>query len=208
MEFIGNVLKRSITITLFLGLMALPGAASAITPDGASKFIGELSSHASSTLNLSGLTLNQKEAEVRRLLSESFDLKLIGRFVLGRTWKKTSKEQRVQYLDLFKQFVLRSYSRRLGGYTGQNFNVVHAKNFGKKDVLVTTKISRPSGPPIEARWRVRLRKNGHKIIDVMVAGVSMVQTQKSEFRSVVKRQGVSGLIETLRLQVSKFSAQK
>ena len=93
-------------------------------------------------------------------------------------------------------------------FRSQKFNVINAKNFGKKDVLVTTKISRPSGPPVEARWRVRLRKKGHKIIDVMVAGVSMVQTQKSEFRSVVKRQGVSGLIETLRLQVSKFSAQK
>jgi phospholipid transport system substrate-binding protein len=202
------VLKCSITIILFLGLMAWAGTATATTPDGASKFIEELSSKASSTLNSGGLTLNQKEAEVRKLLSESFDLKLIGRFVLGRAWKKSSREQRVQYLGLFKQFVLRTYSRRLGGYTGQRFNVVNAKNFGKKDVLVTTKISRPSGPPIEARWRVRLRKQKHKIIDVMVAGVSMTQTQKSEFRSVVKRQGVSGLIETLRLQVSKFSAQK
>jgi phospholipid transport system substrate-binding protein len=202
------VLKRSITIILFLGLMAWAGTAAATTPDGASKFIGNLSSKASSTLNSGGLSLNQKEAQVRQLLSESFDLKLIGRFVLGRAWKKSSKEQRVQYLGLFEQFVLRTYSRRLGGYTGQKFNVINAKNFGKKDVLVTTKISRPSGPPVEARWRVRLRKKGHKIIDVMVAGVSMVQTQKSEFRSVVKRQGVSGLIETLRLQVSKFSAQK
>ena len=202
------MLKRSITILLFLGLMAWAGAATATTPDGASKFIGQLSSRASNTLNSSGLTLNQKETAVRKLLSESFDLNLIGRFVLGRAWKKTSKEQRVQYQDLFEKFVLRSYSRRLGGYTGQKFNVTNAKSFGKKDVLVTTKISRPSGPPIEARWRVRLRKKGHKIIDVMVAGVSMVQTQKSEFRSVVKRQGVSGLIETLRLQVSKFSAQK
>ena len=207
-ENIGNVLKCSITIILFLGLSAWAGTATATTPDDASKFIEELSSKASSTLNSGGLTLNQKEAEVRKLLSESFDLKLIGRFVLGRAWKKSSREQRVQYLGLFKQFVLRTYSRRLGGYTGQRFNVVNAKNFGKQDVLVTTKISRPSGPPIEARWRVRLRKQKHKIIDVMVAGVSMTQTQKSEFRSVVKRQGVSGLIETLRLQVSKFSAQK
>ena len=75
-------------------------------------------------------------------------------------------------------------------------------------MLVLTKISRPSGPPIKAGWRVRETKNGHKILDVMVAGVSMVVTQRSEFRSVIRRRGVTGLIETLRLQVSKFSAQK
>jgi len=57
-------------------------------------------------------------------------------------------------------------------------------------------------------YQVRQKKDGHKILDVMVAGVSMVVTQRSEFRAVISRQGVAGLIETLRLQVSKFSAQK
>ncbi|MDP6426995.1 MAG: ABC transporter substrate-binding protein [Rhodospirillales bacterium] len=202
------MLKINKYIIILLGLLVFPATASATTTEGASKFIGELSSKASGALNSGGLTLDQKEARVRKLLSENFDLKLIGRYVLGRAWRKTPEEQRTQYLELFEQFVLRTYSRRLGGYTGQKFVVVGAKQFGKQDVLVSTKISRPSGPPIEAGWRVRLRKNGLKIIDVMVAGVSMVVTQKSEFRAVISRQGVAGLIETLRLQVSKYSAQK
>ena len=202
------MLKRSASIVLFLGLSALPLAATATTTAGAKKFIGVLSTNAAETLNSRGLNLNQKEAKVRALLSENFDLKLIGRFVLGSAWRKTPAEQRAQYLELFREFVLRTYSRRLGGYAGQNFEVIGAKNLGKKDVLVSTSISRPSGPPIKAGWRVRKTKKGHKILDVMVAGVSMVVTQRSEFRAVIRRQGVAGLIETLRLQVSKFSAQK
>ena len=199
---------RNVAIIIFLGHLALPGAGSATTPDGAAKFIGKLSANASRALNSGGLTLDQKETQVRALLSKNFDLKLIGRFVLGSAWRKTPAGQRAQYLKLFEQFIMRTYSRRLGGYTGQKFVVVGAKNLGKRDVLVLTRISRPSGPPIKAGWRVRELKNGHKILDVMVAGVSMVVTQRSEFRSVIRRQGVTGLIETLRLQVSKFSAQK
>ena len=47
----------------------------------------------------------------------------------------------------------------------------------------------------------------YKIVDVMVAGVSMVVTQRSEFGAVIQRQGVDGLIESLRMQVSKIPAQ-
>jgi phospholipid transport system substrate-binding protein len=202
------VLKRNKFIILIFGLLVFPGAASATTPDGAAQFIGKLSADASAALKSGGLSLYQKETRVRVLLSDNFDLKLIGRFVLGRAWRKISAEQRAQYMELFEQFVLRTYSRRLGGYTGQKFDVISAKNLGTKDVLVSTRISRPTGPPINAGWRVREMKYGHKILDVMVAGVSMVVTQRSEFRAVIRRQGVSGLIETLRLQVSKFSAQK
>ena len=200
--------KRNLAIVIILGLLAWPAAGSATTRDGASKFIGALSANASRALNSGNLSLDQKENQVRALMSEIFDLKLIGRFVLGSAWRKTPAEQRAQYLELFEQFILRTYSRRLGGYTGQKFDVIGAKKLGKKDVLVLTKISRPAGPPIKAGWRVRETKNGHKILDVMVAGVSMVVTQRSEFRSVIRRRGVTGLIETLRLQVSKFSAQK
>ena len=94
-----------------------------------------------------------------------------------------------------------------GGYSGQKFEIVGAKPIGKKDVLVNTKIARPSGPPIEAGWRVRDKGGQHRILEGVVAGVSMVVTQRSEFRSVVRRQGVGGLIELLRIQVTKFSAQ-
>ena len=173
----------------------------------ASKFIDGLSTTAFRVLKSKGLSLEQKEAKVRSLVSESFDLKTIGKFVLGSSWRKASKAQRKEYLALFRQFIIATYSRRFGGYSGQRFEIVGAKPIGKSDVLVSTKIARPSGPPILAGWRVRNSKGRYKILDVVVSGVSMVVTQRSEFRAVVRRQGVGGLIETLRLQVTKFSAQ-
>ena len=55
-------------------------------------------------------------------------------------------------------------------------------------------------------WRVRNGPNGHKILDVVVSGISMAVTQRSEFRSVLSKRGMEGLIELLRVQVSKFAA--
>ena len=173
----------------------------------ASQYMRGLSKQVLAVLVDRNSTLNEREANVRAILGKNFELNIIGRYVLGTAWRGATSDQKEQYQDLFKQWVLRTYARRLGGYTGQTFDILGAKPLGKKDALVSTRISRPSGPPIMAGWRVRKIGGEFKILDVMVQGVSMVVTQRSEFRAVVRRQGVDGLIEVLRLQVTKFAAR-
>ena len=78
---------------------------------------------------------------------------------------------------------------------------------GKRDALVVTEISRPSGPPLVAGWRIRDIGDGKmQILDVIVEGTSMLVTQRNEFASVVKSKGVGGLIEMLRVQLTRFGA--
>lgn len=195
-------------VAAFLLIAITAPATAAGDQQQAAKFLDKLSSDALRTLSVPGITLGQKEAAVRKLLADNFDLNLIGRFVIGPAWRKASPDQRDRYQTLFREFVLRTYSRRLGGYSGQQFKVTGTRTIGKSDVLVSTRINRPSGPPIIAGWRVRESAGGYKILDVVVSGVSMVVTQRSEFRAVLRRQGFDGLIEMLRLQVSKFSARR
>ncbi len=181
-------------------------AAAETSPDKATAFMGGLSGQALKVLRADGVPLGDKEKQVRSLLAENIDIDQIGRFVLGRALRKASAEHRDQFRILFREFVLRTYARRLGGYSGQAFEIVGARPVGKRDVLVSTRLSRPSGPAIELGWRVRNGPNGHKILDVVVSGVSMAVTQRSEFRSVLSKRGMEGLIELLRVQVSRISA--
>ena len=191
---------------LFVAWGGSPAAADT-SPDKATAFIGGISGQALKVLRADGVKLGDKEEQVRSLLAENIDLDLIGRFVLGRALRSASAEHLDQFRALFREFVLRTYSRRLGGYSGQTFEVVGARPVGKRDVLVTTRLSRPSGPPIELGWRVRNGPTGHKILDVVVSGVSMTVTQRSEFRSVLSKRGMEGLIQLLRVQVRKIAAR-
>jgi phospholipid transport system substrate-binding protein len=201
------VRRISAILTVFFAVVLASGPVGALTPDEAGKFIHGLGQRANQVLGKQGASLEQKEAEVRRLLAENFDIKLMGRFVVGQTWKSMNEEQQEAYLSLFEEWVLRTYSKRLGGYSGQAFEITGAKGLNADEVMVATKIQRPNAPPLEAAWRVRGNSGNNKIIDVMVTGVSMVVTQRSEFSAVIQRQGIDGLIETLRLQVSRYSAQ-
>jgi phospholipid transport system substrate-binding protein len=135
-------------------------------------------------------------------------MEFIGRFVLGQYWRTATPEQQAEYLQAFNEYVLQVYSARLGGYAGETLTIVSERPAGEKDMVVNTRIDRPSGPPLEAQWRVRATQAGPRIIDVMVAGISMVATQRDEFAAVVQRQRVAGLIEVLRARTNKLPAAR
>lgn len=197
-----SVLVVFVTFFLVLGNQRT-GAAE---EGGPSQFIRQLGDQAISVLNAEGASLDAREAKFRSLLRQGFDLEFIGRFVLGRHWRKATAAQRNSYLNLFSEYILRTYASRMGGYVGESLVIVSERQAGKKDVMVRTRINRPSGPPIKADWRVRTTNNHYRIIDIMVEGVSMAATQRSEFSSVVKRNGIDGLIQILDMRANRVTA--
>ena len=199
------------TLLALAGLALLPRFARAEAGQaevaGASALIANLADQALAVLRRADLSLEQRETEFRRLLREGFDMNFIARFVLGKHWRELNAEQQAEYLDVFSEYVLQTYSRRLGGYAGQSFSVVGARPAGQQDVVVQTRIDQPSGPPILADWRVRAGGGAYRIVDVMVEGVSMAVTQRSEFGAVVQRGGVAGLVEALRARTEMMPAR-
>jgi phospholipid transport system substrate-binding protein len=188
--------------------LAVPGlllaAASPRAVEGAADFIQDLAGRAIGILQSRDGKIEAHEAQFRDLLSNGFDMPFIARFVLGKYWRKATPQERADYQALFTEFILQSYSRRMGGYSGETFTVAGARAAGKRDVLVRTRIARPGGPAVKADWRVRPKGGQYRIIDIMVEGVSMAVTQRSEFSAVMRRRGMQGLLQILRARTENF----
>jgi phospholipid transport system substrate-binding protein len=141
----------------------------------------------------------QKAAKMEGILRRGLDFQSIGRFVLGRYWNSATQQQRDEYMKVFTDFVAKSYSRRLAEEaTVSGFNITNIRDLGEGDSLVQTTITRPSGPPLNYEWRVRDSGGNVKIVDVVVEGVSLLVTHRSDFTSVAGQNGVDGLIASLR----------
>ena len=198
--------RRRLLLTAMLAPL-FGRAAGAAATDGAVQLIEWLGQQAITVLSRRGISLEEREAAFRTLLRKGFDLDFIGRFVLGTTWRRATPEQRADYLELFGEFIVKTYAKRLGGYSGEAFVVLKSTVTGKKrDVIVKTRIDRPSGPPLKASWRVRRFGDQDKIIDVSVEGVSMAVTQRQEFASVTRRSGLEGLLQILRARTERLPA--
>lgn len=168
---------------------------------GAHQFIKEVASRGLAFLSNPDITKEQQVEDFKNLLNDSFDLKTIGRFALGRYWRQATPEQREEYVQLFQKMVINSYAERFKDYQGQNLVVESARADSDIDTIVFSKIAAgKSSPEIKVDWRVRYKDGAYRVVDVLVEGVSMSLTQRSEFASIIQRGGgnVESLLEKLR----------
>lgn len=187
------------------------GAASApeasALPEAASAFVRDLGDRVVELRRAPDRSRAARHAAFRELLARKFDMRLIGRYAVGRHWRRASAAQRRDYLALFREYVVLTYAERLGRDGGERLEVVSGRALANgRDVLVAARIRRPSRPPIETTLRVRETGRGLRIVDVLVAGASMVVTQREEFGAVVRRRGMDGLLEILRARIADLSA--
>jgi phospholipid transport system substrate-binding protein len=132
------------------------------------------------------------------LLEGPIDLDLVARLILGRHWRSASEAQRQEYLELFRGYALNFLASKLHLYRGQSYEVLDAQVINERDALVATRILGNAGPPLKVDWRLREQDGTLMAIDVIVEGVSLIVTQRSEFGSVIERDGFEGLLAELR----------
>lgn len=173
--------------------------------DRARAFIEGLAVEAIEALTTAKVPLAEKESRFRVLLNANFAVDDIGEWVLGRHWWRATDDQRTEYLNLFEEMLITIYVRRFENYAGEVLTVGRAfTSSGGGDILVDSEIVRPgAGDPVHVGWRVRDYDDGMKIVDVIVEGVSMGQTQRAEFGSIIRRNGgeISALLDMMRQQV-------
>ncbi len=176
-------------------------------PASAQTFIEDMAQEASRALTSPGISRAQRITLFHKLLKENFDVGVIGKWVLGRYWRRATAREKKEYLKLFEDYITITYVERFDQYSGEKLNVIKSIANPGEDALVFSEIRRPSGgDPISVNWRVRGDSEGYKVIDIYVEGISMSQTQRKEFTSVIRANGgtVAGLLDVLRKQVAKM----
>lgn len=188
-------------VLLILALIAAPATMAGAATGPASKFISQLGGDALRML-ADKATPEKREAEFRRLFLKNFDVDTIARFVTGNYWRSANDAQRAEFRKLFEDYVVAAYVARLSAYSGEQFQVKDEVAAGD-DTVVNSTIIRPSGPPVRVEWRVRSGSDGPRIIDVIVEGVSMAITQRSEFTAVMQQggKGLASLNDKLRAKL-------
>lgn len=193
---------------LFALLLLLPFAAQAQTdPDEARAFIADLSEQAVEVLRDQSMDLEAREAKLRDLVGNSFNVNVIGRFVLDEYWETATAEERDEYLSLFSDYMLQTYTRRLGGYSGQTLRIDGAQRHRDRDAVVDSTILQDGSDNIGIKWLVRRTSEGLRVLDVIMDGKSLALTQRREFSAILAREEMAGLLQLLRLKVSKYSVE-
>jgi len=149
-------------------------------------YVMEMTTNAINTLTDKSISQNEKESQFGKLFDKNFDVPSISRFVLGKYWKQASLDQKKNFIKAFRNYVVKTYSSRFNEYSGEKLKLVNYENEkNPKIFLVHTILERQDAPVIKVDWRIGKKKDRFVILDIIIEGISLAITQRSEFVSVI-----------------------
>ena len=181
-----------------LGWSAAPAVQASADPTA---FIQEVSSKAITEMAPAAEeTDKQRAAKLKPLLEQYFDMPGIARYMLGSYWRKATPEEQSAFTSALTDFLALSYGKRFANYTGHDMAIGRVRDEGDGQSTVFSTVKLQNGEPARVDWLVKQADGSFKIADVKVEGLSLADTHRQEFASVISSSGgsVSKLIEVLK----------
>ncbi len=190
---------RALPFFLLIAFAAFaPLQALAFSQDDARNYADKVGQEVLATVTSSALTEAQKQAQLQAMFAREVDIPWIGRFVLGRFWKQANEAQQAQYLEAYGKFLIAHYTSHFADYSGGGYTINSVQQDGESQFTVGMRIHTAEGRQIETSYRLHADRQGQlKVFDIIIEGVSLITTQRSEFGSVVQSQGMDALIRQL-----------
>ena len=126
-----------------------------------------------------GDTASAKQERFRQLFRQYFDEEASARFALGTYWPTATALQRREFVELYEDYVVVSYSAALPDLGGASFEVLGSQS-DREGVIVSSRVQISGGAPIGTDRRLNPTNHGCKVTDVIVNGISTATTQHSD----------------------------
>jgi phospholipid transport system substrate-binding protein len=135
---------------------------------------------------------------VKGIVKGVFDFRKMSRLVLGKNWRRAKKAERTRFVKAFRQLLIRTYSNALAEAAGMVKNIKYSSTRrNARRTTVHSKVYRQNNSaPVNIDYVMykRKRRNKWKVYNVIVEGVSLVTTYRTEFGRDIRRMGINGLI--------------
>ncbi len=197
---------RLFPILIFAGSLscALVLPARAAVPAGSpASLVAATSSQIITALDRNKVKIHKNPELIKQLIDKyllpHFDFAFTSQLVLGRYWRLATPSQRQAFEKVFLRYLVNTYANALKNYSGARVEVLPFRgDAAQRFVKVRSRIIISNREPIAVDYALKKTTVGWKVFDVIIAGVSYVQTYADEFRPEVQRTGIEALIERLR----------
>ncbi len=135
---------------------------------------------------------------VNTYLLPHFDTDFAAKLVLGVHWRDASPEQRKQFVDAFYHSLLTNYGSALTEFTADRLKIYPTKVEGDAPrATVRTEVKRDNGDRVSVNYYMRRTPEGWKAWDVVIDGISYVNSYREDFGPQIESQGLDAVIKRL-----------
>jgi phospholipid transport system substrate-binding protein len=198
---------------ILLGIVFIFFTSSALAQDNTKLdqvkvFINEVGSQIIKSADDKKLSVAQRKAKIISVIDESIDADWIARFVLGKNYRTMSEEHKAAFTKLYRDFMINTYGPKFQSYNGKRFDVTDVTEQNGFYIAKAEFLPKDSNAAILVSFRVKERANKLVILDFIAEGISLIETQRSEFNSAISQKGVDKFLEELKNRIEKLKTQK
>ncbi len=196
-------MKMKKYLFIFLIYFSITNIVHSIEPD---VFVQSTVNRASEVLS-ENISKDEKMEKLKKIALDTVDIKGIGFYTLGSVRKSLSQDQKDEYLEIFEQYFLKSFSSRLAEYTNPEIDVYSKEVLNENYTIVNSLLKgTDERPEVKIDWRIYTKNPSKPLIrDLIIEGLSLARTQKEEFSSILNSNDgdISALFDSLKKFVEK-----
>lgn len=141
-------------------------------------------------------TLEAKKAEISEIVTPLFDFPLMAKLTLGRKhWPTMTRDQQDRFTTLFVDLLRKTYLDRVSQYSDEQVVIKNAAEVNRKVHILTDLFSK--GDNIEMLYKFYRSRDGWKIYDVEIQGVSLIVSYRNQFDQILNTGTINDLIQQL-----------
>lgn len=165
-----------------------------------------------SILKRRGLPRRQKLELLRRTFKRYFDHRTIARYAAGRHFRTASAAERRRYVRALEEYLVYAIGAMMLSFAQKIdlrlrsrdiFRIVGDSRPRPNYIIVHSRIKRRAARFLTFDWVLRRRGEGWKAVDLVVLGISQLNTFRSQFQAVIRQEksGLAGLTRRLEAKV-------
>jgi phospholipid transport system substrate-binding protein len=183
-------------------LAQAPAAPAAADPNGPTEVVQNAAQSMLAELDKDRDGYRKDPAKVEQLVNKyllpHFDTEFAARLVLGQYWRTATPEQRKRFVDAFYHSLLTNYGSAIVDFTADRLKIFPSKpEADATRATVRTEVKRSNGDRVSVNYYMRKSPEGWKAWDVVIDGISYVNSYREDFGPQIANQGIDSVIKRL-----------
>ena len=189
----------------FCLLLALPGPSQAATE--ASAVVDRVNSTLIEVMrNADRLGYEGRFKALSPVLVDSFNFPAMAKISVGKHWRSLNDAQKKEMIQAFARLSVATFASRFNAYSGESFQILGESEQRNDSILVQNQLIKRDGERISLNYILRRFDDRLRIIDVYLdAKYSELALKRSEYTTVIKRDGFPGLMSAMEKKIGEYA---
>ncbi len=197
-------MKKTFLVILFTVFSSQSFAVESAKEQDVKKFVEEVGNKIIKIASKTNLSETKKRSEIISVVDSAIDASWISRFVLGKNYHNINNQQKQEFSKLYRSFMINTYGPKFKNYNGRKFTVNSVEERSGFYIAKAEFLPRESDIPIDVDFRVKDNNDQLVILDFVAEGISLIETQRSEFNSAISQDGIDKFLKDFSSRVEKL----